>query len=449
MNNKKILLFLVILVIAVVGILVYFISLPQQKELIPQQFAKLPEKSSVVAEIQQGTGIYSVAFSPVDSSLIAFADENATITLWDRSKTDNPTTILGHPGMSASIAFSPTGELLASSGHGKLVLWDVASGTKINSIEPSTQNFAFSPDGHQLATVHNEVKLWDIRNPKQISEVATLPFDEDHKIRSWACAVDISPDGKLIAVGYANGTVNVWNLQSKQHVKLLKTNLTEMEFLKFSPDNRFLAAGGPELIIRDGKSWKGNIPYGYIMWELTEWQRHGEAQRGHVENLVFSPDRKICVTANRRYFFGRGVEFWSVDNGAPITSVSAEASDVSFSHDGRLLATCSDDGVVQVWKLNLQHLASSNPSADLIRIIYSLPKDKEPSPNITEKIDKLIREVQDFYVNEMERHGFGRKTFTFETDENGKAKIYLYERNKSNNFDQSNDIWLTFLDNTS
>ena len=49
----------------------------------------------------------------------------------------------------------------------------------------------------------------------------------------------------------------------------------------------------------------------------------------------------------------------------------------------------------------------------------------------------------------MERHGFGRKTFTFETDKNGKAKIYLVKENEANNFDLSNDIWLAIVDDIS
>ena len=217
MKNKRMLLLFVILAIAVVGVVAYFISRPKQQELIPPKFAQLPEKPKLIAEFHHGatlnsdgivpedishrpaTPIFSVSFSPVDAALIASVDIYGTIKLWNINNTKEPVKISRHPDMFAIIGFSPTGELLASLGGGKLILWDVASGTKINSIEPSSRKFDFTPDGHQLATVYNEVKLWDIQNPKQIIEVATLPFDEEHKIRSWACAVSISADGKLIA----------------------------------------------------------------------------------------------------------------------------------------------------------------------------------------------------------------------------------------------------------
>lgn len=458
MKSKTVLVSLILVAIIGVGLVAYFVSRPQQQqEPLPQQFAKLPEKPSLIAEFHHGPRINSVAISPVNPSLIASVDESGTIKLWDRNNTKEPVRILSHPSLYVSIGFSPTGELLASADYGALVLWDMTSGLKINSLESSYGEFAFSPDGQHLATVHNGVKLWDIRNPKEITEVATLPFNEAGRVNGWACAVDISPDGKLIAIRYANGTINVWNIQTKQLLKTLKTSLSEMGFLKFSPDNKFLVSGGPEEYISDNKRWKSSSPYGYIIWELTQWQRYGEVQRGNVENLVFSPDGKMCALANSHSFYGRGTEIWSTATGAPITSLPMGARDVSFSHDGNVLAAGGEDGVLRLWKLTPQQLAHETTPNDVIRIIYVLPKGKEPPSNITAKLDKSIREVQDFYAEEMERHGFGRKTFTFETDESGKAKVYLLEEQQVANFDilkkqqipdfdMSNDIWLAVVE---
>jgi hypothetical protein len=183
------------------------------------------------------------------------------------------------------------------------------------------------------------------------------------------------------------------------------------------------------------------------MWELPSWQRKGEVLRGNVENLVFSPDGMMCVSMNDFYLFGRGVEIWSTANGAPITSLQTEAKYSSFSQDGKLLATGDKDGFVRVWELTQSQLDITKVRYDVVRLIYYLPKDKEPAQNITQKIDKTIKEVQKFYADEMERHGFGRKTFTFETEQNGKAKIYLMEENQTDYHDlQLNDIWLVFVD---
>ena len=444
MKNKKVILPIAVLVIAVAGIVAYFISRPQQQELLPQTFAELPEKPKLIAEYHNGPRIYSVAFSPADPFLIAFADQYGTIRLWNRNNTKEPIRILSHPDLYASVGFSPTGEMLVSVG-GTLVLWDVATGMKLNSLDGLSGQFAFSPDGNFLAIPKTHITLWDIRDPDNIKDIGILPYEPPEGVHNWDTqAVDFSPDGKWVAVAHNNGTVNVWDFQSKQLVKTLEASYYEMDFLKFSPDNRFLAAGGSVLYMNDNKKRTvSHGPKGYIMWELPSWKRHGEVQRGNIDTLVFSPNGKVCVSANDLSFSGRGVELWSVESGAPITFLPTQARDAAFSKDGNYLATGGWDGIIQLWKLTPQQLEAATLSTDLLHIVYYLPKDKEPSPNITQKIDKTIREVQDFYADEMERHGFGRKTFSFETDENGKAKVYLIKENQSHNFDRSNDIWLT------
>ena len=60
----------------------------------------------------------------------------------------------------------------------------------------------------------------------------------------------------------------------------------------------------------------------------------------------------------------------------------------------------------------------------MVRLIYFLPSDRSPQQDIDTKLDTLIRDVQQFYADEMGRHGFGRKTFTFETDATGKAVVH-------------------------
>ena len=469
MKTKIIFASFIVVVIAAVGVVVFFVSQPQQEELLPQTFAELPEKPKLIAEFDQNAildpdivypegfssefaqRIYAVSFSPIDASLIATINGGGTIMLWNINNTKKPIRILKHPGVFPFYSFSPTGELLASAGSGKLVLWDVASGSKINTFE-STNDFALSPDGNQLAIALNGVKLLDIRNPKQIIKIDTLPFDEAHSVESWVCAVDISPDGKLIASGYANGSVNVWNLKTKQHVKSLNTPLAEMEFLKFSPDSKLLACGGPQLIFRDNKRWKGLRPWSCIMWELSSWKRYGEVQRGHLDNLAFSPDGKMCAYANSWPSLKIGVEIWNVETGAPLVSLPIETPNVAFSPDGKMLATGGEDGIVQLWELTPKQLEFSTKPSDIVRIIYFpdtiyfLDKDKKPPPNITEKIDKAIKAAQNYYADEMEHHGFGRKTFTYETDENGKTKIYLGTDKQVEHANFSKGLWLAVSD---
>ena len=71
---------------------------------------------------------------------------------------------------------------------------------------------------------------------------------------------------------------------------------------------------------------------------------------------------------------------------------------------------------------DVTHLNFGEPHT--VRMIYFLPSDRSPQQNIDTKLDTLIRDVQQFYADEMEHYNFGRKTFTFETDATGKAVVH-------------------------
>ena len=60
----------------------------------------------------------------------------------------------------------------------------------------------------------------------------------------------------------------------------------------------------------------------------------------------------------------------------------------------------------------------------VVRVIYFIPNDTEAAPDIDLVLDTIIKDVQQFYADQMERHGFGRKTFKLETDVNGDAVVH-------------------------
>ena len=60
----------------------------------------------------------------------------------------------------------------------------------------------------------------------------------------------------------------------------------------------------------------------------------------------------------------------------------------------------------------------------MVRLIYFLPNDRQPRQDMDTKMDALIKDVQRIFADEMERHGFGRKTFHIETDRTGKAVVH-------------------------
>ena len=443
MHSKKLLPFYVLITLLVSGFMGLYIFWKMDPS--NQKFAQPPEKLTPIAEFKHESLIHDVAFSPVDASLIAGTDGN-TIKLWNLAATSEPQTILsGHVGTVTSLAFSPTGKLLASAGSlNQVILWDVPSGRKINSFEANAMAIAMSPDGYFLATAYRQLKLWNIRNPKEIAETQTLSHDEREKL--WT--VDFSPDGKWLACGDENGRLEVWDLQHQKLTQSLKADPDRILAVEFSADGALLASIGL---------------YNHTLWRLPEWQPHGEILGEAVGlDIVFSPNGTTYVTSNLD-----GALLRSAVDGERIASLKGATDStwsVAFSPDGRMLATGGGDGTLHLWNVSAQQLARIDTTQhDVVRLIYFLSKERPPQRGISNKLDRLIRQTQRFYATEMKNHGFERKTFTFETDARGKAKIFLviakhpdeyYEENTirkireeiSERFDYSKNILLVAVD---
>ena len=65
----------------------------------------------------------------------------------------------------------------------------------------------------------------------------------------------------------------------------------------------------------------------------------------------------------------------------------------------------------------------------VVRAIYFYPNDLQPHPDIDAILDYFIKDFQNHFADRMEAHGFGRKTFRFEADENGNAVVHQVKGN--------------------
>ncbi len=79
----------------------------------------------------------------------------------------------------------------------------------------------------------------------------------------------------------------------------------------------------------------------------------------------------------------------------------------------------------------------NNAPAYVVRLAYVLPKDREAQPDIDAKFDTLIKATQSFFANEMERHGYGRKTFRFEADASGNAIVHHIKSSQNDEYFQN------------
>ena len=59
-----------------------------------------------------------------------------------------------------------------------------------------------------------------------------------------------------------------------------------------------------------------------------------------------------------------------------------------------------------------------------VRMIYFLPNDRPYRADIVQKMKDEIRNFQTFYAEQMQAHGYGKKTFRFEADAKGEPKVH-------------------------
>jgi hypothetical protein len=119
----------------------------------------------------------SVSFSP-DGRRVAVACDDALVRVCDVGRLRWSMSLDGDRRQTAyrfhspfhAVAYSPSGELLAALGEGKLIFWDAALGELIRSIDlredPHRAYLAFSPDGRWLAASEGDhsVGVWEARS---------------------------------------------------------------------------------------------------------------------------------------------------------------------------------------------------------------------------------------------------------------------------------------------
>ena len=80
----------------------------------------------------------------------------------------------------------------------------------------------------------------------------------------------------------------------------------------------------------------------------------------------------------------------------------------------------------------------------LVSLIYFRPSDRPVRPNVDAEIDGLIKKAQRFFADQLELHGFGRKTFQFETDAHGNAVVHHVNGKFPNaHYQNSSYLWVS------
>lgn len=302
--------------------------------------------------------INSVVFSP-DGKSIAFAGDDKVIRLIDTTTGNLEKKFEGHTQPIRQIAFSPDGALLASASDDTTIrLWDINAGTQVAELRGHTGpvlSVAFNNDGTQLVSGGSDsfARVWQVQSHTLVREL------RGHI--ELVLSVAFSPDNKWIVTGSGDRTIRIWNAPNGQFDREL-TSATKMTNwvwgLAFNRDGTKLAASNWDGVIRE--------------WQVNGWSAAGESGKDKdslhthdFQSIAFTP----VVTDST--FFATGsddgaVRLWHIANWntrdeklealdmSPLYSSWVDG--VSFSQDGRWLASAARDNTLRLWKVDNKKL---------------------------------------------------------------------------------------------
>jgi WD40 repeat protein len=210
-------------------------------------------------------------------------------------------TYRGHRHFVFAAQFSPDGATVASAGVDSTIqLWDRATGKTIKVMrQPAGITYMdWSRDGQWIVTsaYDSTIRLWNVASGTLAREF------KGHTGVTWTCA--LSPDATMIASASEDNTVRVWESASGKALHMLKGHTKNIWSVKFSPDGKQLASAGYDLTVKT--------------WDLPDL-RQG-----------LRPAKPAMLTHT-------------------MTDHTEAVVALAYSHDGRLLASTSDDFKIHLW----------------------------------------------------------------------------------------------------